>query len=198
MGTTLLISLYVACELIANVTASKPVSVFGIAAPGGVFIYALSFTLIDLIHEQAGKEGARKVVYAAFAANVLLAMYIVLVISLPPPPFFAGNEAFRIALGATPRVVIASLIAYLISSLIDVQIFAWWKQVIGKHKWARVLASNAVSTGVDSVVFVMVAFWGSLPVMPLIAGQYAIKMGVTVASIPLIYTTGIVQVNEGR
>jgi uncharacterized integral membrane protein (TIGR00697 family) len=198
MGTPLVISLYVACELIANITASKPISLFGIVAPGGVFIYALSFTLIDLINEQMGKRGATAVVYAAFGANLLLACYATLIISFPSPAFFTNQEAFNSVLGSTPRIVIASLSAYLISSLLDVQVFDWWKRVIGKRKWARVVASNAVSTGVDSAVFVTVAFWGSLPVLPLIAGQYAIKMGITVASIPLIYTTGAIGAAERR
>ena len=190
MGTMFLVSLYVASELIANITASKPISLFGIVAPGGVLIYALTFTLIDLINERMGKREATTVVYAAFSANVLLAFYSTLIIALPFPPFFTGQDAFMSVLGSTPRIVTASLSAYLLSTLIDVQIFSWWKLHVGRHKWFRVLASNAVSTGIDSVAFVTIAFWGILPLVPLIAGQYLIKMVVTVMSIPLIYTIG--------
>ena len=82
----------------------------------------------------------------------------------------------------------ASLIAYLISTLIDVQFFAWWRERIGRYRWARVLASNTVSTLIDSAVFITIAFLGVMPVMPLIFGQYLVKMAVTVISIPLIYT----------
>ena len=60
---------------------------------------------------------------------------------------------------------------------------------IGGYKWARVLASNAVSTAVDSSLFVAAAFAGVLPLMPLIIGQYLIKMAITVVSVPLIYAT---------
>ncbi len=73
---TLLIALYIACELIANVTASKPVQLGGIVVPAAIFIYTLTFTLIDLINESLGKQGARKVILAAFIANLLLALYI--------------------------------------------------------------------------------------------------------------------------
>jgi len=69
----------------------------------------------------------------------------------------------------------------------DVEIFAWWKERVGRYRWARVMVSNAVSTFVDSVVFVGIAFAGVLPLLPLIAGQYVIKMTITVVSIPLIY-----------
>jgi uncharacterized integral membrane protein (TIGR00697 family) len=185
--TTLVIGIYIACNIIANVTASKPVMVGGILVPAAVFIYTLTFTLIDLINEQLGKEGARQVVYAGFAANLLLAGYSWLAVVLPPAPFYQGQEAFAGVLGSTPRVVFASLTAYLVSSLIDVHFFAWWRERIGRGKWMRVLTSNAVSTLIDSIVFISIAFWGVLPVLPLIQGQYIVKMAVTVVSIPLIY-----------
>ena len=185
----LLIGLYIACEIIANVTASKPVALPGnIVVPAAVFIYAITFTLIDLINEILGKRGARKVVYTAFAANVLLAAYTQFAIRLPSPSFYQGQEAFASVFGSTWRIVVASLTAYLAASLIDVHVFAWWKERVGRYKWARVLTSNAVSTLVDSVVFITIAFAGVMPILPLIKGQYIVKMIVTVVSIPLIYT----------
>jgi queuosine precursor transporter len=189
LGMTLIVTLYVACELIANITAGRAVSLFGLTAPGGVFIYALTFTLIDLINERLGKAGARRVVAGAFAANVLFALYTTLVLALPAPAFFERGDAFAAVLGATPRVVIASLTAYIVSSLIDVEIFAAWKRRVGGYKWVRVVASNVVSTAIDSALFVAIAFAGSLPLLPLIFGQYLIKMAVTVVSLPLIYAT---------
>jgi len=182
-----LIGLYIACELIANVTASKPVSIGMIVVPAAVFIYTLTFTLIDLINERLGKEGAKRVIYSAFAANLLLAAYCQLAISMPSAPFYGGQEAFSRVLGATPRIVLASLAAYAISSLIDTEVFAWWKEKVGRGKWARVIVSNAVSTLVDSVLFISIAFYNVMPLCPLIRGQYLVKMGITVVSIPLIY-----------
>ena len=81
----------------------------------------------------------------------------------------------------------ASLTAYLISSLVDVEVYHVWRKRVERWKWSRVLVSNAVSTLVDSVVFIFLAFYGILPVGPLIKGQYLIKMAITIASIPLIY-----------
>lgn len=184
---TILIGLYIACELIANVTASKPVQIGGIVVPAAIFIYTLTFTLIDLINESMGKQGARKVILAAFIANILLAAYAQFTVLLPPASFYSGQEAYASVLGNTPRVVFASLTAYLISSLIDAEIFAFWRSRIRGPKWARVLVSNAVSTWVDSVVFITFAFYGVMPVWPLIKGQYVVKMAITLVSIPLIY-----------
>jgi uncharacterized integral membrane protein (TIGR00697 family) len=185
--TILLIGLYVACELIANVTAGKPVALGGVVVPAAVFLYTLTFTLIDLIHERLGKAGARQVVAVAFAGNLLLAAYTQLVILLPPAPFFEGDAAFAAVLGGTPRIVAASLTAYLASALVDTEVFAWWRRRVGGWRWARVVVSNSVSTLVDSAVFITVAFAGVLPLLPLIQGQYLVKMAITLASLPLIY-----------
>lgn len=196
MWTTLLIGLYIACEIIANVAANKPITFLGASAPGGVFIYALTFTLIDLVNEKLGKTGARHVIYTAFAANALFALYSAFIISLPSPSFYTGQDAFAAVLGSAPRIVASSLAAYLVSSLIDVEIFALWKKKVGGYKWLRVLASNAVSTAVDSALFVVLAFAGTLPVVPLIVGQYLIKMGITVLSLPLIYASKLIDVRH--
>ena len=186
---TLAIGLYIACELIANVTAVKPILVgsLGIVVPAGVFIYALTFTLLDLINERLGKRGARQVIGTAFCANLLLAAYAWLTVWWPAPAFFDGQPAVARVLGATPRIVGASLVAYLLASLVDAELFAWWRARIGGYRWGRVLVSNAVSTAVDSIVFVTLAFAGVLPILPLAAGQYVVKMAVTVLSLPLIY-----------
>jgi len=184
---TILIGFYIACELIANVTASKPVQLAGIVVPAAIFIYALTFTLIDLINESLGKEGARRVILAAFISNLLLAAYIQFAVLLPPASFYSGQEAFSRVLGSTPRIVFASLTAYLISSLIDAEIFAFWRARVRRLKWTRVLVSNAISTWVDSVVFITLAFYGIMPLWALIQGQYIVKMAITFISLPLIY-----------
>jgi uncharacterized integral membrane protein (TIGR00697 family) len=182
-----LVSLYVACEIIANVTAGRPVQLGSLVVPSAVFIYALTFTLVDLIHEVYGKDGTRMVVYGAFLANILLAAYSYLVVHLPAPGFFLEANAYATVFGSTPRIVFASLTAYLISSLVDVEVYHVWRKRVERWKWSRVLVSNAVSTLVDSVVFIFLAFYGILPVVPLIKGQYLIKMAITIVSLPLIY-----------
>jgi len=147
----------------------------------------MTFTLIDLINEKLGKKRARQVIYSTFAANILLALYFQLAISLPSASFYSNQRAFASVLGATPRIVAASLTAYLVSSLIDTQVFAWWREKIGRARWLRVLISNSISTAVDSALFITLAFYGLMPLLALIEGQYLVKMTVTVVSLPLIY-----------
>ncbi len=73
----------------------------------------------------------------------------------------------------------------------DTEIFAWWRARVGGPKWARVFASNAVSTLIDSILFIGIAFAGVFPVVPLIRGQYLVKMAVTAISLPLIYAVRV-------
>jgi queuosine precursor transporter len=186
MGTVL-IGLYVACELIANVTASKPIQLGGMVVPAAIFIYTITFTLIDLINESFGKSGARRVVLTATLANLLLAAYAQLAVILPPASFYRGQAAFAGVLGSTPRIVFASLVAYFVSSLTDTEIFAFWRTRVRGPKWLRVLVSNAISTGVDSIIFITLAFYGVMPIGDLVKGQYVVKMAITLLSLPLIY-----------
>jgi uncharacterized integral membrane protein (TIGR00697 family) len=131
------------------------------------------------------------VVYGAFLANIILAVYSYLVIHLPAPSFFTERKAYEIVFGSTPRIVAASLIAYLVSSLVDIEVYHLWKSRVQRAKWSRVLVSNSISTFVDSCAFITIAFMGVMPVIPLIVGQYTVKMGITILSLPLIYATGL-------
>ena len=187
LADTVLVGLYVGAELAANVTEAKPVDVLGLTVDGGTLIYALTFTLIDLINERQGKRGAQKVVTAAAAANLLLAAYVHLTIHLPYPAFFGSQASYEEVLGATPRIVGASLTAFLLASLVDTEVYAWLRSRIHGYRWLAVLGSNAVGTLLDSILFISLAFFGRFPLLPLIVGNYTIKMVVTVLSLPLIY-----------
>ena len=189
-GDTVLIGLYIGAELAANVTEAKPVQLWGLTVDGGTLIYALTFTLLDLFHEKHGKRGAQQLVVAAFAANLLLAAYVYLTVQLPYPSFFEGQESYRQVLGRTPRIVAASLTAFLLASLLDAEVYAWIKKKMDGHRWLRVLGSNFAGTSLDSVLFITLAFYGHFPLLPLIIGNFAVKMIVTVLSLPLIYARG--------
>ncbi len=180
-----LVGIYLACELTANVTASKVTIVGPFVVPAAVYIFTLTYTLLDLINYILGSREARRVVFAGFAANLLLAAYSLLAVYLPPAPFWPGQAGFAQVLGATPRLVTASLLAYLISSNIDVSAYAWLSRRAAP--WARVLLSNAVSLAADTIIFITIAFAGQTALLPLMLGQYAVKMAVTVISVPLIY-----------
>src|SRR3972149_9285493 len=146
LADTLVVGLYVGAELAANVTEAKPVRFLGLVVDGGTLIYAVTFTLLDLIHERQGKEGAQKVVVAAFAANLLLAAYVHLTIRLPYPSFYEGQASYQPVWGATRRIVAASLTAFFLASLVGTEVYAWLKTRIDGYRWVPGLGSNAVGT----------------------------------------------------
>lgn len=185
--TTLWIGIYIACEIISNVTAAKPVQVGPIVVPAAIFLYAVTFTLLDVLHREVGYKRLRTVIWAGFAANALLAFYAWFAVSLPPASFYEESEAFSLVLGKTPRIVLASLVAFLVSSFADREIYHLVVLRWGAKPWLRVITSNAVSTLVDSILFITIAFAGIFPILALIVGQYIIKMAIAVASLPLVY-----------
>ena len=185
----ILIAGYVLFQLLADITAAKIITLFGLFVPGGTLIYALTFTWRDLVHKQLGKKAAVTTIWVAAAANVIMALYFILIVKIAPAPFWPNQEAFAATLGIIPRIVAASIVAELIAELIDTEVFHFaqerkWPQ------WIRVLISNGISLPIDSVVFVALAFVGTMPLTALwdiTWGQVAIKGAITVLSIPLIY-----------
>jgi hypothetical protein len=178
---------YLLCQIIADVTASKMVDLFGIYVPAAVFIYALTFTLRDVVHKQLGKQQAVFMVLTAGGVNVLMAAYFMFTVWLKPAPFWGNQEAYNLILGVVPRVVGASILAEMVSELIDTEVYHRIKHLA---PWKRVLGSNAVSLPIDSLIFVSVAFAGTMPLSALISvmlGQILLKAVITVISIPLIY-----------
>lgn len=189
--SVLLIGLFVGLQMIADIGATKFTTIAGVTMPAGTFAFALVFTVRDMIHKQLGKEYARAVVITAAILNVLMAAYFYMAIQLPAAGWWGNQTEFETILGILPRITAASIIAELISGMIDTEVYHWAaKRIPEKHQWARVLLSNGAALPIDSVVFGLVAFYGSEPLLGILAvinGQFLFKMAVTAASIPLIY-----------
>ncbi len=194
----LLSSAYVAAQMLADVSSLRLVDLLGKAIDGGTFIYPITFTLRDLVHKVAGKQVARALIGAAAAINVFMAGFFWMVARLPlVADSGPQSELFGDVLGPVWRIVIASIIAEVISELIDTEVYsAWVRRFGGSNQWGRVLASNAVALPVDSVLFALIAFSGIGPleavvpaavVWEIIYLNVLFKGVVTVASMPLIY-----------
>ena len=186
--TIVLTAGYLLCQILADITAVKLAGpIFGQFVPAAVFIYAVTFTWRDLVHRHLGKETAIALVWTAGVANVLMAAYLLLTVSLPPAPFWPNQDAYATILGIVPRIVVASIIAELVSQLIDTQIY---HSLLRRRPWVGVVASNAVALVVDSIIFCGLAFIGTMPLFSVgvIAwGQVLVKAAITVLSLPLIY-----------
>jgi len=173
----------------ANVLASKLV-VFGpFTVPAGVLVFSATFLITDLFSEFWGKRYAQQAVWSGLLASIFFAISAIIAIRWPIAPFMAGfQEQFSQVLGLTPRIVVASLLAYTVSQNHDVWAYHWWKRKTkGKHLWLRNNASTVVSQGFDSVIFVTVAFAGVAPIVPIIIGNYVVKVLIAVVDTPFIY-----------
>ena len=185
---TLLVSLFVGGLVIAAVVSCKIVNVFGMSVPAGVLAYSITFAVSDIISEVWGKKRAQELVLCGFAALGTSILLSSLALTWPAAPFWNGQESFALVFGVTPRIVAASLIAYAISQNHDVWLFHFLrKRSNGKHLWVRNNVSTIISQLLDSVIFVTVAFYGELPVLPVILGQWTVKVAIALLDTPVVY-----------
>jgi len=170
--TIILVGVYIFLQMAADIAAAKVIVLGKIIMDAGI-IYSLTFTWRDLIHKQLGKKAAQTAIILAGVINVIMALYFLFVVKLPPQAEWAaagGQKAFEFVFGLVPRIVIASIIAELISELVDTEVYQWWTSGIGKRKpqWMRVIISNSISIPIDSIIFPLIAFSGVLPFSALI------------------------------
>lgn len=129
-------------------------------------------------------------IFLAFIAQVIFAVFTYLAISMQGAPFFEGQSAFETVLGSVPRIALAGWVAFLISENLDAYLFAWFKKVTGgKHLWMRNAFSSLPAMLVDSVLFVTLAFYGVMPILPLIIGLTVMKWLVGIIDIPFMYAS---------
>ncbi len=184
----LLIAIFVGGLVIAGVLANKIVNVAGLIVPAGVLAYSITFPITDIICEVWGKKRGKYVVFSGFITLLVVLGLIRLALIFPKAPFWTNEEAFARILGSTSRIIIASFIAYLVSQYHDVWAFHFWRKVTkGKYLWLRNNASTFVSQFIDTVVFITIAFYGVMPVLTLIKGQYIIKLLIALVDTPVVY-----------
>ncbi|MEL6524878.1 MAG: queuosine precursor transporter [Chloroflexota bacterium] len=183
--------LYVAAQIFADITSLRILLLAGFSIDGGTLIYPFTFTLRDMVHKVAGTMIARTLIFLAAGINLLMAGLFWLVSVLPADMMVGEQAEFGAVLAPVFRIVVASIVAEVISELIDTEVYNLWvKRFQDKFQWGRVLASNAVSVPIDSALFVLIAFAGDLPaevVFSIFVANIIVKGGVTLLSIPAIY-----------
>lgn len=182
---------YVAAQMLSDIASLRIVLIAGFSIDAGTFIYPLTFTLRDMVHKVAGIKAARYLILAAAGINIIMALFFWWVSLLPPDLTIGPQKEFGLVLSPIWRIVGASIIAEVISELIDTEGYRFWvKKVTQRHQWARVVFSNSISIPVDSFVFSFLAFWGTIPnpvVISIFISNMIIKGITTIISIPGIY-----------
>ncbi len=190
------VSAYIAAQMLADVASLKiallPAGPVGsLSIDGGTFIYPLTFTLRDLVHKMLGKRAARVLIIAAAVINLFMAALFGFVSWLPADPSWGLQAEFAAILGPVWHIVIASILAEVVSELLDTEVYHLWvTRVTTRYQWARVLVSNAFSVPVDSLIFCWIAFGSTLPaavVWSIFWSNVLVKGAVTLLSLPGIY-----------
>jgi len=184
-------ALFVTCLLTANVTASKLVTAGSLTLTAGIVIFPISYILGDVLTEVWGYAATRKVIWLGFACNVLMVAAIWAGGALPPAPFWKGQAAYEEILGQAPRILAASFVAYLIGEFANAYVLARLKiATSGRWLWVRTIGSTVVGEGLDSLVFVALAFAGTVASGTLIVifvNQWLVKVVYEAAATPLTY-----------
>jgi queuosine precursor transporter len=185
------VAIFITCLITANITAVKLVSIFGLVLPAGVIVFPVSYIVGDVLTEVYGFHTARRVIWLGFVCNLIAVLAIWLGGVMPAAPFWKAQEAYDTILGYTPRLLVASFLAYLIGEFANSIVLAKMKVATnGRWLWSRTIGSTLVGQGLDSLVFVLVAFFGNIPLTGLIAAiiaQWLFKSLYEAAVTPLTY-----------
>jgi len=170
---------FATCLVISNIIAVKAIAVGPFFLPAAVIIFPLSYLFGDILTEVYGYSRARQVIWIGFACNALSVAAIWLSIAIPPAPFWdlglgspvKAQEAYAALFGFTPRLLVASLLAYLVGEFLNATAMAKIKVAMkGRHLWVRTITSTLLGQLADSALFITLAFYGVIPT-PVLAGM---------------------------
>lgn len=185
------VALFVASLLTANIIAVKLVQIGPLILPAGVVIFPVSYILGDILTEVYGYRWARRAIWLGFLGNLVAVVAIWLAGLLSAPPFWQGQAAYDAILGFTPRLLLASFSAYLVGEFANSTILAKmkiWTQ--GRYLWSRTITSTVVGQGLDSVVFILIAFGGLMApaaIVTAVISQWLFKSVYEALATPLTY-----------
>lgn len=182
---------FVTVLIISNTVGSKIVQIGPFFLAGATFIFPVSYIFGDILTEVYGYAASRKIIWSGFVALIFSSIAYWFVQMLPPAPFWQNQEAFEAILGVVPRIAFAGIVAYFIGEFFNSFVLSKMKILTeGKYLWTRTIGSTVVGEGVDSLVFGILAFIGTMPtsaLITLILSLYLFKVLVEVILTPVTY-----------
>ena len=183
--------LFVAVLVVSNIIAVKPVAVGPLVLPAAIVLFPLAYIIGDVLTEVYGFGQARRVIWIGFLANAVAVAAMLVGGVLPAAAFWGDQSAYDAILGATPRLLVASFLAYLVGELLNSYVLARLKVVTdGRHLWLRTISSTVFGQAADSVVFLSVAFagvWSRDQLVLAIASQFLVKVAYEAVLTPGTY-----------
>ena len=187
------VALSVATLIASNIASTKLFDFFGtgLVWDGGAILFPLLYVLGNAVTEIYGFRTSRRIVLITFAMNLLVVAALLVVQILPPGPGWHNQAAYEAVIGFMPRLVVGSLVAYLVGQVINAYVFAKVKVVTrGRKLWLRALSSSLVGDFLDSMLFVTIAFSGVVStgqLLGLIGIAYVTKLVGEVVLLPVTY-----------
>ena len=198
-----LASVFVTCLITANIIAVKLILFLGFLVPAGIIVFPLSYLFGDILTEVYGYAATRRVIWLGFACNLLAVIAIYIGGIAPAAPFWQQNQAaYNTILGFTPRLLLASFIAYLVGEFTNSFVLAKLKIATrGRWLWTRTIGSTLIGEGFDTLIFISIAFWGIIPasmMLTAILTQWIFKVVYEVVATPFTYAVvGFLKRKEG-
>src|SRR5579875_13542 len=184
-------AVFVTCLITANIIAVKFILFLGFLVPAGIIVFPLSYLFGDVMTEVYGYGAARLVIWLGFACNLLAVIAIFIGGIAPAAPFWKDQAAYNAILGFTPRLLLASFIAYLVGEFTNSFVLANLKIATrGRWLWTRTIGSTLVGEGLDTLIFISVAFWGIIPanmMLTAILTQWIFKVAYEIVATPFTY-----------
>jgi len=181
--------IFITCFITANTVGVKMVSFGFVVLPAAVILFPLSYIFGDILTEVYGYRWARKVIWLGFLCNLIFVGIVLIGQALPPAPLWEGQEAYETILGMTPRVFVASVCGYLAGEFCNSFVLAKMKVLTrGRWLWSRTIGSTIVGEGIDTVIFIPVAYFGAPFFAPiLILYHWLAKIVIEAAATPFTY-----------
>lgn len=186
-----IVALFVATLIASNIIAVKVVALGSLVLPAAIILFPVAYIVGDVLTEVYGYAAARRVIWIGFLCNLLVVAAIWVAGMLPPAVFWENQDAWNSVLGAAPRILLASFLAYLVGEFANAFVLAKLKVATeGRHLWLRTIGSTLVGQGLDSAVFITLAFAGILPTSALLTAivtQWLVKSAYEAAATPVTY-----------
>ncbi|MDR0393545.1 MAG: queuosine precursor transporter [Tannerella sp.] len=181
--------LFVVCLVVSNLLETKIVRLGPVTTTAGLMLFPISYIINDCISEVWGYKKARLIIWSGFAVNFLVVGVVQLAIWLPAAPFWEGAESFNFIFGMAPRIVTASLCAFLAGSFLNAYVMSRMKVLSGGRNFSlRAIVSTLVGESADSLIFFPIAFWGIIPgneLLLMIGTQAILKSGYEIIILPV-------------
>ncbi len=184
-----LVALFVTCLITANIIAVKLVSFGFFVVPAAIFVFPISYIFGDVLTEVYGYAWARRVIWLGFFCNLVFVLFAWIGQIMPSASFWGGQQAYESILGYAPRLLVASFCGSLVGEFVNSYVLSRMKVLTqGRWLWTRTITSTIAGEGLDTAIFITVAFVGTPSFLPaMILYHWAAKVGVEVVATPLTY-----------